>query len=361
MKKRFFSIEWAMDELKTLIRPSGAVIASSGTGSLSEYPHDYADFWPRDALYALEAPLALGDYDMVKRIMHAHHELFAKHIGKWPWQILHAKYQPDTFEEITPRWGHLQFDMWARYLFLIAQLEEYHIHTLRDTHDCEVLQKIIFALTALNYWKAPENGIWEDDWNIRASGVGPLARALQCLRETHLSRDARIIIPEELIAAGFATMNHLLPRESKFRGVDLAHITLIWPYRILPAHQAAATLESVETILRPASDNWGIIRYLGDDYYRSQDTGISASWLIGFSFMAHAFLALFEMTRDANHLAKAISYHELTKDRISEAGCFYELSWTDRAGKRLFERAPFAWLIGLVVSAEIKLTNAQRA
>ena len=77
-----------------------------------------------------------------------------------------------------------------------------------------------------------------------------------------------------------------MPRESKEKFVDLALLSLIWPYDLLTKKsETEVILENVEYhLLR----EHGVIRYKGDHYYNKNQDGWSeeAEWTFGLSWLA---------------------------------------------------------------------------
>jgi len=72
----------------------------------------------------------------------------------------------------------------------------------------------------------------------------------------------------------------LLPRESASKCCDLAQLSLVYPYRLLPMEISAQLVAAVEThLLRER----GVIRYQGDRYFA--EVGKEAEWCIGLSWL----------------------------------------------------------------------------
>ena len=100
-----------------------------------------------------------------------------------------------------------------------------------------------------------------------------------------MSRAGLAIVPDRLILVGKETLDQLLPRESESREVDMAQLSLIWPYNILTSKMSDVVLRGI--IEKLAQKN-GLNRYLGDNYYRST-SGISGEWTFGFFWLSIAF------------------------------------------------------------------------
>ena len=77
-------------------------------------------------------------------------------------------------------------------------------------------------------------------------------------------------------------MNWLLPNESPVRDIDMAELSLIWPYRVVLPQVRDEILARVYAKLVQLH---GVNRYWGDAYYRS-DNGISGEWPMGFFWLS---------------------------------------------------------------------------
>jgi GH15 family glucan-1,4-alpha-glucosidase len=135
-------------------------------------------------------------------------------------------------------------------------------------------------LEAIEYWKDPDSGIWEEEEELHASSVGACVAGLKSI-----SRLSNIEVPVWLIRKGILSLNSLLPRESEKKFVDLSLLSLIWPYDILDKEQTDIILANVEYHLLKER---GVIRYKGDRYYNRNEDGISeeAEWTFGLSWLA---------------------------------------------------------------------------
>jgi phosphorylase kinase alpha/beta subunit len=87
-------------------------------------------------------------------------------------------------------------------------------------------------------------------------------------------------VPKDLIRKGQDTLNKLLPRESKTKEVDLALLSLIYPFYVVTKKQRDEILKNVENSLVREK---GLIRYKGDYYYNN---GGEAQWTFGFPWLS---------------------------------------------------------------------------
>jgi phosphorylase kinase alpha/beta subunit len=141
----------------------------------------------------------------------------------------------------------------------------------------------------------------------------------------------------------------MLPFESDTRPVDLAQLSLIYPYNILPRFIAETILERVEKkLLRER----GVIRYQTDSYYSLIDDsganpavhlGKEAEWSFGLPWLSLCHLSL-------GDTEKAKYYLERTESIILPDGSLPELYF---AGKDEWNgNTPLGWANSMHILAQ---------
>jgi GH15 family glucan-1,4-alpha-glucosidase len=251
----------------------------------------YDKSWLRDNFYECLAFEVLGDYATVEKTYNAILAIFLKHEGKidhaiatkpkYPYEYIHPRYHPETFDEFWDEWGNKQHDQIGAILFMIGELETKYRRMILDNDDkIRIVQKLVNYLESIRYWEDPDNGIWEYEEEVHASSIGACVAGLESI-----NRLACINVPPELIKTGKETLNNILPRESQKRFVDLALLSLIYPYNIVNAQQRKQILENVEYLLLKER---GVIRFKNDYYYNKNPDGYSeeAEWTFGLSWLA---------------------------------------------------------------------------
>jgi GH15 family glucan-1,4-alpha-glucosidase len=250
----------------------------------------YDKSWLRDNFYETIAFEIIGDWDTVENTYQAILQIFLKHESKIDWaienkpthtyQYIHARFNPETFEEFWEEWGNKQNDAIGCILFRIGELEHHHKRTILKTEDeIRIVNKLVKYLEKIEYWKDPDSGMWEEWEELHASSVGACVAGLKSI-----NRLDKVEVPDWLIEQGQLTLDTLLPRESEDKFVDLALLSLIWPYNVVSDAQRELVLENVEYhLLR----NRGVIRYKGDKYYNKNEDEVSeeAEWTFGLAWL----------------------------------------------------------------------------
>lgn len=292
--------------LKTLIsaRILKRLQQGSGLFKAAENPETgYDKAWIRDCIYA-----ALGlEQISEKRVLKTYHALFdlmLRHEYKIDHAIIqkpdaafkyiHARFDPLTFEEFHEEWGNKQNDAIGLFLFKAGDLTKKGFGVIRNKSDIRILQKLVCYLSAIEYWNDKDNGIWENDEEVHASSVGACVAGLKQVRSI-------VCVPKWLIKKGQDKLNELLPNESESKKVDLALLSLIYPYNVVTPKQRDLILWNVETQLVRKN---GIIRYFGDWYYNN---GTEAEWCFGFPWLAKIHKDLGNIKRYKHYIRKTKS------------------------------------------------------
>jgi len=328
--------------LKNLQYESG-LFAASQKGVATGY--DKA--WLRDNFYECLAFEVYGDFETVRKTYRAILDIFKKHerkidyaISKKPehtYEYIHPRYNPITFEEYWEEWGNKQNDSIGCILFKIGELEKKEKNLIiKDDDERRVIQKLVWYLSTLEYWHDPDSGVWEEDQEVHTSSVGA------CLAGLKMARNIEgINVREELIKKGEETLRALLPRESKLKFVDLALLSLIWPYGVTNEEETATILTNVEYhLLRER----GVIRYKGDHYYNKNPDGWSeeAEWTFGFSWLAIIYDKLGQIEKAKQFLTEA-------KKTITKDGLIPELYLSNST--KYNDNTPLGWSESLFIVA----------
>jgi len=325
-------LQKSIEILKNLQHPSGLFSAASSQKT------GYHRAWIRDTVY--EA-LALERHDLPAafKAYHALLDVLKKHEFKIDWaikekpsaayQYIHARYDPEALAEIREEWGNKQNDAIGALLFRIGELEKKGVKVLRDLNDYRLVQKLIFYLGRVEYWQDQDNGMWEEYEEVHASSVGACVAGLKAVKDL-------LYVPEEYIVKGEETLARLLPRESETKEVDLALLSLIYPYNIVSPEMREHLLKNVEEKLVREK---GVIRYVGDQYYND---GAEAEWTFGFSWLSIIYKQLGNMEKYKYYLQKTIEV-------MNEQGELPELYLA--TSKVANENTPLGWSQGMFLLA----------
>ena len=201
---------------------------------------DYAACWMRDQLYATFAYYYLGEHKKFAEGVWIVFDILHKFKGKieqvichkpsWAHEYIHAKYDPKTFDEITPEWGHHQLDAIGLFLYIVAFAHERNISIFRNGDDVDMIQLLVQYLTSVRYWDSPDNGMWEENFDLHTSSIGACVAGLSYIQKEELA-----VVPARLIREGLEALYRILPNETLARDVDMAQLSLLWPYRIVSA------------------------------------------------------------------------------------------------------------------------------
>ncbi|MBN1503015.1 glycoside hydrolase family 15 [Candidatus Woesearchaeota archaeon] len=275
--------------LKSLQVETGLFLASK-----KKVKTGYNRAWIRDNIYESLGFEAVKDIKSLKKAYYALFDILLKHEYKIDWAIkqkpdaaykyIHARYNPLTFDEYCDFWGNKQNDSVGAFLFKVGELFKKKIVVFRDFKDIRMLQKLVHYLASIEYWHDSDSGMWENDEEVHASSVGACVSGLKAIKGI-------VNVPDELMAEGQDALNKLLPRESKSREVDLALLSLIYPFKVVSVQQRAQILKNVEEKLVREK---GVIRYFNDWYYKN---GHEAQWTFGFAWLAKIYKDLGNRTK----------------------------------------------------------------
>lgn len=272
--------------LRRLQTPSGLFLAAAEAGVSTGYDKS----WLRDNFYEVMALEEVGEWDLSANTWHALLDIFLKHEHKINWaiqsrprfsyQYIHARYNPETFEEFWEEWGNKQNDAVGCILFAVGKRELEGHGVVRNEDDRRIIGRLVEYLGSIEYWHDPDNGIWEEYEEIHASSIGACVAGLTKVCEAGLAE-----VPDKLIESGKKALAERLPRESHTKFTDLALLSLIFPYHAVSRSDEDTILRNLEYHL---TRDRGIVRYKNDRYYNANEDGWSeeAEWTMGFPWLS---------------------------------------------------------------------------
>lgn len=341
-------IKHHLDIIRTMQTPTG-VFTASGEDTF------YNKAWLRDIYFIALSFLEVGELETVKKAAKALLTVLVKHQGKinWAienrphetWQYIHARFHPETFEEYWEEWGNSQNDAVGEVLNLLVELELRGESVIESDEERAILQKLVDYLCALEYWHDADNGIWEENLEVHASSVGSVVAALKKAKRLDW-----LSVPDWAIEAGEQALRELLPRESSSKFVDLALMTLIYPFAVTTEEETLNILKNVEYHL--VKDK-GVLRYKFDRYYNANKDGYSeeAEWCFGLAWLAIIYA-------ERNQADRAWFYLERAKSAVTPDGKVPEayFSHSDKPNPN----TPLAWAESMYVIALLKVQQLGR-
>ena len=346
-------LEKHLDNIRALQVSSGLFLASR-----SDVSTGYNKAWLRDNFYTCLAFEEIEDWETVKKVWKALLQIFVKHKNKISWavknkpyntyQYIHARYNPETFEEFWEEWGNKQNDAVGAILFKIGDLEQRGIKIIETEEEKEILQILVDYLKSIEYWHDPDNGVWEEYEEVHASSVGACVAGLKSISKTGF-----VQMPMHLVEKGEESLKKLLPRESKSKFTDLALLSLIYPFNIVSEKMAREIVRHLEYHLER---DRGVIRYKNDRYYNKNEdkTSEEAEWCFGFPWLA----IIYGQFRNLSHSAEASRDEILSKEYLEKSlKTIYkdqipELYYSD--SDKPNDNIPLSWAEAMFVVALLK-------
>jgi GH15 family glucan-1,4-alpha-glucosidase len=373
----------AYTHLEGMRQLNGGYVASDYSGDKGG--DRYNVFWLRDIMYATYANEYVGAYDrliesyrLIVRIFQKYrHKLSSgarkrHYLGSCADKVIHARIHPVTLEEITSEWGHHQLDIFGLFLYKTGDLiKKGHNVISTDQTDTQILLRdMVLYLTTVRWHADPDFGMWEEGPEVHSSSIGAVLAGLTMWHDDgyyHYKYKSQIPIhhylpvPQEFIEAGRAALDRTLPSESNSRPFDLAQLSLIWPYYIIPDSQALQIVASIEKHL---VRKMGVIRYPGDLYYNADRTmpfGNEAEWPLGFAWLSIVYSQLAIKAQRTGSVSgsagefiqKAELYLKKIESVMTEDGLVPEL-YTN--GKPNFN-VPLAWAQSFYIVAHQNLNR----
>lgn len=297
----------------------------------------YNRIWIRDNIYQalglekIKINEAIKTYRAIIKLLKKYEWKIDKAIISKPktkYDYIHPIYNPEL-TEINEEWGFKQNDAIGALLFKIGDLELKGKKIIKSKKDKQIIQKLVYYLASIEYWHDKDNGIWEENEEVHASSVGACVAGLKKISKI-------VYVPKWLIRNGEKTLKNLLPRESETKEVDMALLSLIYPYNIVNRKMAFTILNNVEQKL---VRNRGVIRYIGDKYYFKES---EAEWTMGFPWLAIIY-------KNFNNPEKYAYYMRKTIEVLNENSELPELYFGNSTEHN--ENSPLGWSHALMIIA----------
>jgi hypothetical protein len=335
--------DWAMkreayETLDEMRLPNGLYVASLS--------RDYRHIWIRDTCYTV-FPYVHQDDGKYEQTYWSMLDIFKRYEWKIDihrkqrpievYEYIHPRYSAETCEELPSPWGNAQNDAIGLFLYGLGYGYKSGKRVLRDDRDKAIVRKICEYLYTLEYWNDEDNGMWEENREWHASSVGACIAGLRAVQDL-------AAVPDAWITKGLRALYQRLPNESDSKEVDLALLSLIYPYQLLPRE---LTNEIVTMVEQRLLRDRGVIRYIGDLYYNFH--GKEAEWCFGIPWLGLCHLEL-------GNLEKAKMYKDWTESLMIRPGILPELYYggTDTPNPN----TPLAWGVSMYIQLTERLESS---
>lgn len=315
----------------------------------------YSYVWIRDSVY-ISLPYLNKNDGLYEKTYHSLLDMFRNYewkidiaIEKKPhhlWEYIHARYNAEDVTEIHDQeWGHAQHDAVGATLWAIGEGIKKGKKILRDDKDKEIVQKLVYYLQSVEYWKDPDNGMWEEWREVHLSSVGACVAGLKNVSDF-------VDVPKDLIIKGEDVCYNLFPRESNDKSEDLAQLSLLYPYNLFTGFLGERIVNQIENKLLRSR---GVIRYEGDSYYSTLEEkdgremsreyyyGSEAEWCFGLPWLALCHLQL-------GNYYKAAEYVKQTESLMITPGILPELYYSNT--NKPNPNTPLGWSCAMYILAK---------
>jgi phosphorylase kinase alpha/beta subunit len=196
-----------------------------------------------------------------------------------PMQRPHVRFDARRIRELTEKWPHAQNDALGYFIWFYSKMAAQGLVEVGG-EDLATLADLLCYLQAIQYWRDPDSGHWEEAPKIGAASIGTVLAGLRAFAglcnarglyaapalATRKLDDNRMAA---LMASGEGQLQHILPWESlgpapAERRYDAALLFLIYPLEIVSGPMADRIVTDVTTVL---GGPMGIRRYLLDSYW----------------------------------------------------------------------------------------------
>ncbi len=255
---------------------------------------DYDKIWIRDNVYVALALIEAKRFSQAASIYSGLLNIIKQYehkldLGKYPEndsELLYPRFSI-TGAEIDGHWGNKQHDAIGALLYGIGQLDGIGKEYVTGFEKL-LAQKLVRYLEACRYWEDADSGMWEEAPALHASSLAACIKGIEMV-SGFCAHDATGLEKAK------STLQQLLPRESSLHAVDMALLSLVWPY----GYKRTDIVQNVETQLQRKH---GVIRYLGDIY--EADGSEEPEWVMGIPWLGIAYHELGDMQKARHYLAE---------------------------------------------------------
>ena len=368
--------------LDRLRQSNGAYISAPLPADEDQQRHGYDVIDLRDLLlastaneYLGEAERLLGTYSLTLQLLEKFHHRIIDAILQWPApedysnQLFPDRYHPRSLAEMVDGGnGHRMFPV-GLLMYKLGDMMKHGFNLVVRPAEIHLLKDLTQYVHNSRWAHQPDEGFWREDLAIRASTLGAVISGFTIWQAggyydyrypVHRDLDRLIPIPDRLVAEGRETLHELLPRETADRDVDLAQLSLLWPFNTLkddPDLQDEI-LGRVEGLVGKR----GVRRFAGDTNMAADD-GSEAEWPMGLAWLAVTLSKLVYRDKALGRTRKELedrvdraeAYVEQLDEVVQPDGAIPELYRGDAPGLA----SPFASAHGLYITAVMSIRQSR--
>ena len=368
--------------LDRLRQSNGAYISAPLPADEDQQRHGYDVIDLRDLLlastaneYLGEAERLLGTYSLTLQLLEKFHHRIIDAILQWPApedysnQLFPDRYHPRSLAEMVDGGnGHRMFPV-GLLMYKLGDMMKHGFNLVVRPAEIHLLKDLSQYIHNSRWALQPDEGFWREDLAVRSSTLGAVISGFTIWQAggyyeyrypVHRDLDRLIPIPDQLVAEGREALHELLPKETAERDVDLAQLSLLWPFNTLKddVDLQDEILARVEGLVGKR----GVKRFAGDTYMAAADGG-EAEWPMGLAWLAVAMSKLVyrdkALGRGRKDLADLLDRAEAYVERLDEAvqpdGTIPELYRDGAPGPA----SPFATAHGLYITAVMSIRQSR--
>jgi GH15 family glucan-1,4-alpha-glucosidase len=258
----------------------GICAASAGQGE--EAASGYQNAWLRDNAMVAFSRFACGDSEFafktarglttfLKTQTEKMERIISKPKRKEEVQERpHIRFNAETLEESQEEWAHAQNDALGEAVWLRFLLANSGAEFALGAEEGELYGLMAAYFDAIQYWKDPDSGVWEEARKVNSSSIGAVMAGLRemeaYLRAGNEIAGVKKSALAELLKKGRRVLEVQLPFEAPpERRTDAALLFLIYPLGVVSEARMKRLI--VQLLRARLMGEAGIRRYRGDSYF----------------------------------------------------------------------------------------------
>ena len=382
LHKQVAALRERLAAAKTLeVRPNEHGIYAASASQGEDAASGYQNAWLRDNAMVAYSRLACGDAESAIRTARGLTTFLITQVEKMERIIAkpkrkeevnerpHIRFNAKTLQENDESWAHAQNDalgeaVWLR--FLLANEAGFAL----DAEERELYAMFPAYFDAIQYWKDPDSGAWEEARKVNSSSIGAVMAGLRemdrYLRDGNEIEGVKKSGLAELLKRGQRVLEVQLPFEAPpERKTDAALLFLVYPLRVVTDERMKRFIVSL--VRARLMGEMGIRRYLGDSYFcqdyeewfppdeRSMDfaqrlavrdeylqPGCEAQWCLFDPVLSVIYGEEYQQTGSTEALQRQLEHLNRSIGQLDEGRC-PEMYFLKRGKWTANEHTPLAW------------------